>query len=107
GIAVLACSGVVVKPQGDACEKQSRQHGFTSQPRLAEELLGYDAKTTGLEQATFIEEHQGLIQVDERGPNLVFLRNEHCFRICKQLQCLKSLSLLTGSDSSECKRFGS
>ena len=58
-----------------------------------------------LEQPPFIEEHKRFVKVDQRGPNQIFILDEHLFRLREELDPLKRLPGATGGDGSEGKRF--
>ncbi len=62
-------------------------------------------KTARLKQAALGEKHQGLVQVDERRPDLVLVANKHLFRPRKQLDRLKCLSLAAGRDGGKAQCF--
>ena len=62
-------------------------------------------KTPRLKQASLREKYQGLVQVDERRPDLVPVTHKHLFCPRKQFDCLKCLSLAAGRDGGKAQCF--
>ena len=81
----------IVHAQRNSRQQQFGQHCFAAHGRCAKEFERRTHKPLGFEQASFVEQHQGFIQIDERRPDLVLVAHEHFFRLRKQLYGLECL----------------
>ena len=104
---MLTCCRAVIQAQRDAREKQFRQNRFAAHCGSSKEIACHSREPARLEESASIKEHQRLIQVDERGPNLIFVADKLFSCLGKQLQPLKNLPLLAGGNGGEGQRLGS
>src|SRR5205814_9770766 len=93
-VCLLLCFRRVSHLQSDTREQQMREYGFPGECRLIEESSGCNTETPGFKIPSLVEEQQGLVQIDEPGPNEIFFPPKHVSRFCKALQSLDRLPLL-------------
>src|SRR5690348_2703200 len=91
---------------GNLRQDEVAESGFALQKGIVEEGCGGHGKTAGLEVAALVEKNDGLIQVDEPGPDFILLFNEQGASLGKQFQCVACLTLLAEGDGAVGKGFG-
>src|ERR1700675_649914 len=82
-----------------------RKGGFAGKRRLVKEFCGAGAESAGFEIAAFVEEKEGLIEVEEPGPDEIFLGSEHGASFCKAFEGVDGFSLLAIGDGFVGKGF--
>ena len=102
---MLFCESGVAQAQSNSREQQFGDDGLAAHRRRPEELVRCRTKTARLKQTPLGEKYQRLVQVNQRGPDLVLIANEHFFCLRKQLDGLEGLSLTAGCDGGEAQRF--
>src|SRR5580658_2874652 len=79
--------------------------GFAGKRRLVKEFCGAGAEAAGFEVATLVKEQQTLIEVEEPGPDEIFLRGKHGASLCEAFKGVDGLSLLAIGDGFVGERF--
>jgi hypothetical protein len=102
---MLSREARVAETQRDSRQQQLGQHCLPSHRRRSEKLMRRCAKASRLKQASLCEKHQRLVQVNQRGPDLVLVADKHFSCPCEQLDRFKCLSLAAGRDRCEAQRL--
>src|SRR5580704_1037344 len=74
------------------------ESGFAGKRRLVKEFCGAGTEAAGFEVATLVEEQETLIEVEEPGPDEIFLSGKHGASLCEAFESVDGLSLLTIGD---------
>src|SRR6266850_1185147 len=97
----------IVYTQRDSRQKEFGEHRLALHGGGTEEIKRSDAQALRFEKASFIEQNERLVEIDERRPDLVLIAHEHLFRLREQLDGFKRLAGATGCDGGERESFGS
>src|SRR5262249_46947449 len=97
------CSGgpslrQVARSNRDLSEQKVAQHSLVLEERFVEELSCARRETPGLKVAAFLEEHNGLVQINQPGPDLVLLLNKSRLGLSEKIYSPPRLSNLAGCD---------
>ena len=100
GCCQLAC--LQVQPG----QQELAERSFAGQGRCGKEAQCRPAANPGLGIAAILVEDQRLVQVDQRGPQVILLASEEFARPVEQLQRTGDLALMCGSDGQKRQGLG-